>query len=365
MQALLHALLIGSMALTFASLASGAPIVLDPGPGTDYLGVWCGGQNVNEYAQGFDADDNAVATVEVTTSCHGSGRGSPNHYYIACWAVTFLPDGSILSRTLINSGQWTQGHPAVSCDASIDPAAVFVSEGGQGEVFANLSTALTGTVYRAVLETLVETITIVTPRDGAVHALNQSVQARYACSDPDGVFSCSGPVPDGSPIDTSSLGSHVFTVAAQDSLGNAASLTHTYQVATECSDGSDDDGDGLIDFDGGASANHGVPLGLPDPGCLDASSNSTESPACQNGIDDDGDGGIDFDGGASANDGVPLGPPDAQCTHPYRQSERPTCGLGAELALVMPLLGLAASRRRVRRTACGLGVRFRHPDTRI
>jgi len=107
-----------------------------------------------------------------------------------------------------------------------------------------------------------------------------------------------------------------------------------------CSDGIDDDGDGFIDFDGGASANGGVPVALPDPGCLGASGR-TESPACQDGIDNDGDEGIDFDGGAAANHGVALGRPDVNCIgSPSRDYETltPTCGLGAELALVMPLL---------------------------
>ncbi len=341
------------LAMTLASPASAATIVLDPGPGTDYLGVWCGGQNVSEYAQGFDAGYAATA-VKVTTSCHGSGRGSLNHYYIACWDVTFFPNGTIQSRTLINSGSWLQGHPAIACDATLDPAAVFVNQAANGDVLATLSTALVGTENRAVLETTGTSdtdppgIAIDTPGDAAIYALNENVAASYACSDPDGVFACSGSVPDGSPIDTSSLGAHAFTVDAQDALGNAASLTHVYQVAPECSDGVDNDGDGRIDFDGGALANQGVALGLPDPGCRDASETSTESPACQDGIDNDGDGTIDFDGGALANGGVALAPPDAACTNPHRNDETPAplCGLGAELALGMPLLGLVARRRR-------------------
>ena len=105
-----------------------------------------------------------------------------------------------------------------------------------------------------------------------------------------------------------------------------------------CSDGIDDDGDGFIDFPA-------------DPGCYTATS-GTESPACQDGIDNDGDGGIDYDGGASANHGVPLGPPDPQCDVPYRNSETPSaCGLGAELAAVLPLLQRLRRSRRLRGNA--------------
>lgn len=99
----------------------------------------------------------------------------------------------------------------------------------------------------------------------------------------------------------------------------------------ECSDGIENDGDGLADFP-------------HDPGCRDASS-ASESPACQDGIDNDGQTGIDFDGGASVNGGVPLAEPDPNCGGlAHHRTERPSCGLGTELALGLPLL--AAWRRR-------------------
>jgi hypothetical protein len=82
----------------------------------------------------------------------------------------------------------------------------------------------------------------------------------------------------------------------------------------------DDDGDGLID-----SADPGCPRLLPLA--------TTESPECDNGIDDDGNGLVDF--------------ADPKCSRSWPYWEKtPSCGIGAELALVMPLLRLAASRRR-------------------
>jgi len=104
----------------------------------------------------------------------------------------------------------------------------------------------------------------------------------------------------------------------------------------QCSDGIDNDGDGFIDYPN-------------DPGCASPTS-PTESPACQDGIDNDGDGGIDFDGGASTNHGLALGPRDVNCVgQPSRDYESltPTCGLGAELAIVVPLLMALRRRRRL------------------
>jgi hypothetical protein len=77
------------------------------------------------------------------------------------------------------------------------------------------------------------TITINTPPDGAVYLLNQIVYADYQCEDEvggSGLHSCVGDVPDGDPIDTSSVGHKSFTVDAEDNAGNTATVTHYYSV---------------------------------------------------------------------------------------------------------------------------------------
>jgi hypothetical protein len=76
-----------------------------------------------------------------------------------------------------------------------------------------------------------------------------------------------------------------------------------------------------------------------------------ENPKCQDGLDNDGDGRIDFDGGASLNGGIPITPADPDCqSKPFKNVEgaASTCGFGAELAFVMPLLAFWG-RRRIRR----------------
>jgi hypothetical protein len=88
-----------------------------------------------------------------------------------------------------------------------------------------------------------------------------------------------------------------------------------------CNNSVDDDGDGFID-DG------------DDPGCRNLDWH-TESPECDDGIDNDGDGAIDI--------------LDTTCGNAWQISETPTsgCGMGAELALILPPLLLL--RRRLRR----------------
>ena len=72
---------------------------------------------------------------------------------------------------------------------------------------------------------------VTTPPNGASYALGAVVNAAYTCNDNvggSGVATCVGPVPSGSPIDTSSLGSHSFTVTSTDISGNTGSFTRTY-----------------------------------------------------------------------------------------------------------------------------------------
>jgi hypothetical protein len=76
-------------------------------------------------------------------------------------------------------------------------------------------------------------IVITTPAAGAVYAVGQHVAADYACGDEpggSGVATCTGTVPAGSGIDTSSAGEKTFTVEATDNAGNAASKSVEYSV---------------------------------------------------------------------------------------------------------------------------------------
>jgi hypothetical protein len=75
------------------------------------------------------------------------------------------------------------------------------------------------------------TITITAPTS-TIYTLNQVVIASYTCTDPyAAIATCTGTVPNGSPIDTTTLGLADFTVKATDVLNNPASQTVAYEVA--------------------------------------------------------------------------------------------------------------------------------------
>jgi hypothetical protein len=93
--------------------------------------------------------------------------------------------------------------------------------------------ATSRTVTYTVADRAGPTIAIVTPADGAVYSKGQRVLAAYTCADQpggSGVATCNGTVPNGSPVDTSGLGPHSFTVTATDKAGNSVSKTVTYNV---------------------------------------------------------------------------------------------------------------------------------------
>ena len=81
------------------------------------------------------------------------------------------------------------------------------------------------------LDTVAPSITVTSPTAGS-YLLNQNVAAAYGCTDAtSGVATCTGPVPNGAPIDTTAVGGHAFTVTATDNADNPASTTVNYQVA--------------------------------------------------------------------------------------------------------------------------------------
>jgi len=74
-------------------------------------------------------------------------------------------------------------------------------------------------------------ITITSPDDETQYLIDSVVDADYECTDLDsGVELCEGPVDDGEPFDTSTVGFQTFQVDAQDYAGNQSSASVEYQV---------------------------------------------------------------------------------------------------------------------------------------
>ena len=79
-------------------------------------------------------------------------------------------------------------------------------------------------------------ITLTTPAANATYAQGATVNAAFSCADEpggSGIATCVGSVANNTAIDTSTLGSHSFTVDATDNAGNPSSVTHNYTVTDQ------------------------------------------------------------------------------------------------------------------------------------
>ncbi len=76
-------------------------------------------------------------------------------------------------------------------------------------------------------------VTIVSPKSGAVYTVGQTVRASYSCADSagaPGLASCTGPVAAGAVVSTSKLGRQAFTVLATSKDGEQGTMTVQYRV---------------------------------------------------------------------------------------------------------------------------------------
>jgi hypothetical protein len=75
---------------------------------------------------------------------------------------------------------------------------------------------------------------IASPKGAAVYAVGQVVPASYSCADGTGglgIATCTGNVANGAPVDTSTLGTHTFTVTATSKGGQSTPVHVVYTVA--------------------------------------------------------------------------------------------------------------------------------------
>lgn len=140
-------ILLASIVLAAITSRADNLTVLNPGDSRQYLGVWCGGQTMNEFALGFSNQLNAETLVRVTTRCPGSGRGAKTRTHFSCTKVTFQQDGTILAKQAVNSGSYLQGAPTIPCAVAYDVDAIYQVEN------AELATGVINNVYRATVTT--------------------------------------------------------------------------------------------------------------------------------------------------------------------------------------------------------------------
>jgi hypothetical protein len=163
---------------------------------------------------------NVTGSANLSCSVSGSdlscsASGGP----VTIGASTGGFDVSIIA-TPSTGGSFVNPRPGAAC--AVDPQSVIVES-------SQVNTLCSDTVTVSAPPSA----SLTSPADGETIGQDQTVNASYGCQDGlggTGIKSCSGPVANGSPIDTATTGPHSFTVTATSNDGLTSSVTHRYTV---------------------------------------------------------------------------------------------------------------------------------------
>jgi hypothetical protein len=157
--------------------------------------------------------------------------------------LTTPADGAVYDRDELVTADYScadeaNGSGIDTCVGDVaDGAGVDTSTLGAHTFTVHATDHAGNTASESVTYTVVDvtgpSISVVTPAAGASYAVGQNVVADYSCADEpggSGLATCTGTVPAGAAIDTSSVGERTFTVDAKDQAGNPTSKTVTYRV---------------------------------------------------------------------------------------------------------------------------------------
>ncbi len=189
-------------------------------------------------------------TTPPAVSCGApDGQWHGDNVAIAC---TASDDESGLADPETPRSTWSPACPLGGVDPTWPPTPRQVCDGA-----GNCATA--GPITGNMIDRKAPTVTITTPAD-APPTPRAHRSSPTTCTDGgSGVGTCDGPVPDGSPIDTSSPGTYTFTVDAADGVGNSGEpAASTYTVAPGVP----------VASDGAYTVDEGTSLTVPAPGVL-------------------------------------------------------------------------------------------------
>jgi hypothetical protein len=182
---------------------------------------------------GYAAFDTALASAEIFSL--GPEDATPPH--VSCAAadgawhntnITIACTASDVGWGLANSAD-ASFNLTTSVLAEMETANVPTTSRQVCDVAGNCSTAAPITGNK--VDKKAPTIAIALPMAGATYGLQAKIGASYACSDGgSGMRSCTGPVANGSLVNTSSKGTKTFAVTAVDAAGNSSTVSVTYSV---------------------------------------------------------------------------------------------------------------------------------------
>lgn len=212
-----------------------------------------GGSGVKSTEYSFDgttwldyAGPVTVSAEGVTTLYYRSTDNADNVEVAKSWTIKIDKTPPTINGATVgspNAAGWFNGDvvvhftasDAVSGIATVTPDVTVTAEGvGQsvtGTAVDNAGNSADATVFGIDIDKTLPEIVIGIPAEEGVYILGVSVAADWSASDSlSGIASATGSVPSGSPLDTSTVGTYTFQVAAVDAADNTGTASCTYHI---------------------------------------------------------------------------------------------------------------------------------------
>ena len=235
-----------NQAVTFTATVTSGGVAVTTGTVTFQRGATILAADVAVDAQGrasFTKSDLVYAVHVITATYNGAPGFDPSTSARLLHLVDpFAPVARPTLSPAPNAAGWNNRNVSVDWrwlehHSGLDPAncTARTISAGEGELTLTATCAdlvgNQGTASQTVrVDLTAPTVTITSPTPGGLPQ-GATVIADYACADVvSGVVSCTGPVDDGAPIDTSTPGVHQFTVTGCDVAGNQGAASVVYQV---------------------------------------------------------------------------------------------------------------------------------------
>jgi lysophospholipase L1-like esterase len=215
--------------------------------------------NATDTLSGFVAAQNAVTPIDTSTVGHFShtaqisDQAGNTTTHSCSWdvvditaptiSITSPADGESIAQNAVVAAHYgcadeAGGSGLATCVATVsDVSNIDTSSLGSHAFTVNASdnagNPSTRTVHYTVVDVTPPSITITSPTDAQSIPQHDLVAADYSCADEaggSGLATCSGTVASGANVDTAALGSHIFSVDAEDNAGNPNSKSVTYTV---------------------------------------------------------------------------------------------------------------------------------------
>ena len=199
----------------FVALATTAP---DLAPGDTAIGFGTG-WDVVRLASPFDPPADRAAPV--VTCAADDGTWHADNVTLWCTAAD-------AGSGLANAGQ---ARFALATSVAVGSETADAATGAVQVCDQAGNCATAGPISAIRIDRRAPQITIAAPLDGSVVLLGDTRKASFTCSDGgSGLAACTGTVADGAALDTTTPGTHSFTVNATDAVGNHSTVTVSYGV---------------------------------------------------------------------------------------------------------------------------------------